>query len=59
MSVAVVRDVVPGSWQRGAEAAGDLLGMVGVVVCIPFVIIAVAAPVVLCASAVVWLIGKL
>jgi len=59
VSVAVVHDVVPGPWQRGAEAAGDLLGMVGVVVCIPFVIIAVAAPVVLFADAVVWIIGKL
>ena len=36
---------------------GDLLGLVGIAFCIPFVILAVATPVVLCVRGVLWILG--
>jgi hypothetical protein len=36
---------------------GDLLAAVGIVFCIPFVILALATPVVLCVRGLLWIVG--
>ena len=51
--------VVPGSSQQAVVVAGDLLGIMAIIVCIPVVILAIAAPIVLCVRALLWLAGQL
>jgi len=46
------------SWPlRAARVAGDLLGIVGVVFCIPFVILAVILPIGLALRVLAWIAG--
>lgn len=40
--------LVPGRLWRGAVAVGDLLGAMAIVLCIPFVILAIGIPIALC-----------
>ena len=51
--------VVPGPIRRLAEAVGDLLGAVAVVLCIPFVILAIGTPVALGVRLLLWIGGLL
>jgi hypothetical protein len=50
---------VSGAFRRAAVVVGDLLGMVGIVFCIPFVILAIGIPIVLCGRLLLWLGGLL
>ena len=49
----------PGFLRQSATLAVDLLTLVGVAFCLPFVILAVASPLILCAALVVWIIGQI
>ena len=42
---------------RAAQVAGDLLGIVGIVLCIPFVILAVILPIGLALRFLAWIAG--
>ena len=50
---------VPGLPWRAALAIGDLLGAVGIVLCLPFVILAVGIPIALCVRFMLWITGML
>ncbi len=45
--------------RRAASAMGDLLMAVGLVLCIPFVILAIGIPVALFLRGLLWIAGKL
>ena len=45
---------VPGPLRRAAVFAGDLLGAVAIVLCIPFVILAIGTPIALCLRLLLW-----
>lgn len=49
--------LVPGPFRRAAIVVGDLLGVTAIVLCIPFVVLAVATPVVLSVGLLMWLTG--
>ena len=49
---------VPGSLRRAAVVVGDVLGVVAIVLCIPFVILAIGIPIALCVRLLLW-IGRL
>lgn len=51
--------VVPGRLRRAAVIAGDLLGAVAVVLCVPFVILAVGIPIALGVRLLLWIGGLL
>jgi hypothetical protein len=51
--------IVPGRLWRATVVVGDLLGAVGIVLCIPFVILAVGIPIVLCVRLLMWIGGLL
>jgi hypothetical protein len=42
-----------------ARVVGDLFAAVGVVFCIPFVILAIGIPIVLCVRGLLWIAGML
>lgn len=46
---------VPGVLRNAAAVAGDLLALVAIAFCIPFVILAIAVPIVLCVRLLFWL----
>lgn len=50
-------DVAPGPFRRAAIGAGDLLGAMAVVLCIPLVIVAVGIPIALCVRLLLWIGG--
>ena len=50
---------LPGAFRRAAAVVGDLLGAVAVALCIPFVILAIGIPIVLCVRLVLWVGGLL
>jgi hypothetical protein len=50
---------VPGVLRRTATVIGDLCGAVGIVLCIPLVILAVEMPIALCAQLWSWIAGLL
>lgn len=50
--------VVPGQLWRAVVVAGDLLGAVAIVLCLPLVIMAIATPIALCVRLLLW-IGEL
>jgi hypothetical protein len=50
---------VPGPFRRAAGAAGDLLGVVAIVLCIPFVILAIGIPIAVCLRLLLWIGGLL
>jgi len=57
-SVAKARPViVPGLLGRSALAIGDLLAAVGIVLCIPFVILALGMPIALSVRFLLWIAG--
>lgn len=51
--------VVPGPLRRAAVVVGDLLGAVALVLCIPFVILAIGIPIALCVRLLLWIGGLL
>ena len=51
--------VVPSALRRAAVAIGDVLGAVGLALCLPFVIIAVGMPIALGLRFLLWLVGML
>jgi len=51
--------VVPGPLRRAAEIIGDLFAAVGVILCIPFVILAIGIPIALCVRLLLWIGGLL
>jgi hypothetical protein len=51
--------IVPGLLRRAALVIGDLLGAVGIVLCIPFVILAIGIPIALCVRFLLWMTGML
>jgi len=51
--------VVPGPFRRAAVVVGDLLGVMAIVLCIPFVILALGMPIVLGVRLLLWLGGLL
>jgi hypothetical protein len=53
------RPGVPGPLQRAGAVAGDLLGAVAVILCLPFVILAIATPIALGVGLLSWLAGLL
>lgn len=50
---------VPGPLRRAAAGVGDLLGALAIVLCIPFVILAIGIPIVLCVRLLLWIGGLL
>ena len=51
--------VVPGALHRAGVVIADLLGMAGLVLCIPFVILAIGIPIALCLRFLLWIAGLL
>ena len=51
--------VVPGPLRRAAVVIGDLFAAVGIVLCIPFVILAIGIPIALCVRLLLWIGGLL
>ena len=49
----------PGPLRRAAEVAGDLMGVVAVVFCIPLVILAIGTPIALFLQLLLWIGGLL
>lgn len=50
---------VPGTFRRAAMVIGDLLAAMGIVLCLPFAILAIGMPIVLCARALLWIVAML
>ncbi len=48
-----------GPLRRAAAVIGDLFAAVGVVLCIPFVILAIGIPIALCVRLLLWIAGLL
>ena len=53
------RVIVPGPLRRGAHIIGDLVGAAGVVLCIPFAILAIGIPIALGVRLLLWIAGML
>ena len=51
--------VVPGALHRAALMIGDLFGAVGLVLCVPFVILAIGIPIALGLRFLLWLVRML
>ena len=51
--------VVPGLLRRAAMASGELLAALLIVLCIPFVILAIGIPIALCVRFLLWTAGVL
>jgi hypothetical protein len=51
--------IVPGLLWLAALAIGDLLGAVGIVLCIPLVIVVIGIPIALCVRFLLWITGVL
>ena len=51
--------VVPGARHRAAVVIVDLLGAAGLVLCVPFVILAIGIPIALGLRFLLWLVGML
>jgi hypothetical protein len=50
---------MPFSQSRAAEAVGDVLAYVAIIITIPFVILAIGAPIALCVRILLWATGTL
>ena len=50
---------VPGALRRAALAVGDLLAALAIVLCIPFVFLAIGIPIALCIRLLLWIGGLL
>ena len=53
------RRIVPGFLSRAGVVAGDMIAGVGVVLCVPFVILAVGIPIALTLRFLLWMTGLL
>jgi hypothetical protein len=51
--------VVPGLVRRVAMVIGDVLSAVAIVLCIPFVILAIGLPIALCVRFLLWIVAML
>jgi hypothetical protein len=51
--------VVPGPLRRAAALVGDLMGVVALVLCLPFVILAIGTPTALSLRLLLWVAGLL
>jgi hypothetical protein len=51
--------VVPGLLRRAAVVTGDLFAAVGIVLCIPLVILGIGIPIALCVRLLLWIGGLL
>jgi hypothetical protein len=51
--------IVRGPFRRVAVVVGDVLGAVAIVLCIPFVILAIGIPIALCVRLLLWIGGLL
>ena len=51
--------IVPDPFRRAAVVVGDVLGAVAIVLCIPFVILAIGIPIALCVRLLLWIGGLL
>lgn len=51
--------IVPGPFRRATAVVGDLLGAAVIVLCVPFVILAIGMPIALCVRLLVWMGGLL
>jgi hypothetical protein len=51
--------IAPGLLRRGALVVGDIVGVVAIVLCIPFVILAIGMPIVLAVRFLLWIAGML
>jgi hypothetical protein len=51
--------VVPGPRRRAAVVIGDLFAAMGIVLCIPFVIVTIGIPIALCVQLLLWIGGLL
>jgi hypothetical protein len=51
--------IVSGRLWRATVVVGDLLGAVAIVLCIPFVMLAIGIPIVLCVRLLMWIGGLL
>ena len=51
--------VVPGRLWRAAVVVGDLLAAMAIVLCIPFLILAIGIPIALCVRLLLWIAGLL
>jgi hypothetical protein len=49
----------PGLLRRGAGLVGELLALVGIVLCFPLAILAVGIPIALCVRLLLWILGLL
>jgi hypothetical protein len=49
--------VVPGMLHRTVTLIGDVVGAVGLALCLPLAILAIGAPIVLCVKLLLWLVG--
>jgi hypothetical protein len=56
LSLALVVET-PGFLRRAVEAIGDLLGLLAIIACIPFVILAIGTPIALFVRLLLWLAG--
>lgn len=50
---------VPGPLRRSVSVAGDVLAGMGLVLCIPFVLLAIGTPIALCVRLLLWMSGLL
>jgi hypothetical protein len=51
--------ILPGPFRRAVVLVGDLFGAVAIVLCIPFVILAIGTPIALCLRLMLWIGGLL
>ena len=51
--------IEPGPFRRAAAVLGDVLGAVALVLCIPFVILAIGIPIALCGRLLLWIVALL
>ena len=51
--------IVPGLLRRAARVIGDLVAAVGIVLCIPFMILAIGIPIALSVRFLLWITGML
>lgn len=50
---------IPGPLRRAAVVVGDVLGVIAVILCFPFVILAIGIPIALCVRLLLWIGGRL
>jgi hypothetical protein len=51
--------VDPGPFRQAAVVVGDVLGAVAIVLCLPFLILAIGIPIALCVRLLLWIGGLL